>query len=175
MPLTAAQLLWINVIADGPPALALGLDRNPGVMRRAPRPTTAPLLTQPALRFILGTGILKAALGLGLFFTLPGLDYSGTETRTAVFLYESLAQVAFVYPARALGGRSAPNRVLDAVVAATVVLQVLTVTTPGLRSLLDLAPLDSRAWALVAMSLAVSLAGAWASARATREIQARQW
>ncbi|MEL7209179.1 MAG: HAD-IC family P-type ATPase, partial [Actinomycetota bacterium] len=31
VPLTAAQLLWINVIADGPPALALGLDRNPGV------------------------------------------------------------------------------------------------------------------------------------------------
>ena len=71
VPLTAAQLLWINVIADGPPALALGLDRNPGVMKRKPRSPSAPLLTRPGIRFILITGVLKAALGLGLFFALP--------------------------------------------------------------------------------------------------------
>ena len=40
LPLTAVQLLWINVVADGPPALALALDRNPGIMNKPPRPPT---------------------------------------------------------------------------------------------------------------------------------------
>src|SRR6185369_1640535 len=35
-PLTALQLLWVNFLGDGPPALALGLDRTPGVMSRPP-------------------------------------------------------------------------------------------------------------------------------------------
>ena len=76
LPLTAVQLLWINFVSDGAPALALGLDRNPGVMRRpsarpacAPaRPPLAPL--RPALRLQQGgrrrsrfSGCLPALLG----------------------------------------------------------------------------------------------------------------
>ena len=61
VPLTAAQLLWINVIADGPPALALGVDRNPGVMQRQPRAPSAPLLTRAGLRFIFVSGGIKAS------------------------------------------------------------------------------------------------------------------
>ena len=57
LPLTAVQLLWINVVADGPPALALALDRNPGVMTRPPRPPSSQLLDAPSLRFIAVTGI----------------------------------------------------------------------------------------------------------------------
>jgi Ca2+-transporting ATPase len=52
LPLLAVQLLWINIIADGPPALALGMDRNPGMMARRPRPPSAPLLTRAGIRFI---------------------------------------------------------------------------------------------------------------------------
>jgi Ca2+-transporting ATPase len=42
VPLTAVQLLWINIISNGPPALAVGLDRTPSVMTRPPRPREAP-------------------------------------------------------------------------------------------------------------------------------------
>ena len=42
VPLIAVQLLWTNIIADGPPALALGVDRNAGMLRQPPRPPTAP-------------------------------------------------------------------------------------------------------------------------------------
>ena len=169
VPLTAVQLLWINVIADGPPALALGLDRNPGVMKRKPRSTSAPLLTRAGLKFILITGVMKAALGLLLFFGLPGLDYSGDETRTAVFLYESLAQLAFVYPARLITNRPLRNRVLNVIVGVTVLIQIATVANPGLRSILGLETLDQAAYGLIAVALLVSVAGAFASARYTRE------
>ena len=169
VPLTAAQLLWINVIADGPPALALGLDRNPGVMNRRPRPPSAPLLTRPGIRFILITGVLKAALGLALFFVLPRLDYTGTETRTAVFLYESLAQLAFVYPARLITARPVRNRVLNWIVAVSVAVQLATVVVPGLRTVLGLHTLDATAYGYIVAALAVSVVGAYVSARLTGE------
>ncbi len=169
VPLTAAQLLWINVIADGPPALALGLDRSPGVMRRRPRPPTAPLLTRAGTRFILISGALKAALGIGLFFLLPDLGYSGDQTRTAVFLYESLAQLAFVYPARLISTRPYPNRVLNVIVVVSVLLQLATVAVPGLRTVLSLEVIDAAAAGLVAAALAVSVVGAFLLARMTTE------
>ena len=42
LPLTAAQILWINLMTDGLPALALAFDRTPGVMQQKPRPADSP-------------------------------------------------------------------------------------------------------------------------------------
>ena len=50
LPLLAAQLLWINLVTDGPPALALGVDpRDPDVMEREPRPRGTGVLTDRRL------------------------------------------------------------------------------------------------------------------------------
>ena len=106
--------------------------------------------------------------GLALFFGLPELGYSGTETRTAVFLYESLAQLAFVYPARLITSRPAPNRLLNSIVAATVALQAATVALPFLRTILGLEPLDRDAYAIIAATLGISVLGAFLSARVSR-------
>jgi len=170
LPLLAVQLLWINIIADGPPALALGLDRNPGMMSRRPYPPSAPLLTRANVRFILTTGILKAGIGVALFFSLPALAYSGSATQTAVFLYESLAQLAFVYPSRRITSKPARNRTLNLIVVASVVLQILTITVPGLRTMLGLVPLDGPALGMVAGSLLVTVLGAeiWSRQSARR-------
>ena len=169
VPLTAAQFLWINVIADGPPALALGLDRNPGVMKRRPRAPDEPLLTRAGMRFIIISGILKAVLGLGLFFLLPELDYTGEETRTVVFLYESLAQLAFVYPARRITAKPVTNKILNWIVAISVVVQIATITIPGLRTVLGLETIDATAVGYLAGALALSVAGASLLARSTTE------
>ncbi|MGB5188129.1 MAG: cation transporting ATPase C-terminal domain-containing protein, partial [Acidimicrobiia bacterium] len=79
---------------------------------------------------------------------------------TAVFLYESLAQLAFVYPARWLTNRSLPNNTLNIIIVASVALQVLTVTVPGLRTMLGLVPLERSVLALVAGALIVTVVGA---------------
>ncbi len=171
VPLLAVQLLWINIIADGPPALALGMDRNPGMMSQRPRPPSAPLLTRTGVRFILTTGTLKAGMGVLLFFSLPALAFSGSTTQTAVFLYESLAQLAFVYPARRITSKSLPNRTLNIIIVASVALQILTITVPGLRTMLGLVPLDVSVLALVAAALVITVAGAeiWSRRMARRE------
>ena len=50
LPLLAAQLLWINLITDGPPALALGIDpKDPDVMQRQPRRRGTGVLTTARL------------------------------------------------------------------------------------------------------------------------------
>lgn len=160
VPLLAVQLLWINIIADGPPALALGMDRNPGMMEQRPRSPSAPLLSQAGIRFILSTGMLKAGMGLLVFFSLPALAFSGSTTQTAAFLYESLAQLAFVYPARRLTSESLPNRTLNIIIVASVALQILTITVPGLRTMLGLVPLEAPVLALVAAALVITVVGA---------------
>jgi len=160
VPLIAVQLLWINIIADGPPALALGIDRNPGMMSQRPRAASSPLLSRVDLRFILATGVLKAGIGILLFFLLPTLGYSGSCTQTSLFLFESLAQLAFVYPARRITSSTVSNRVLNIIIVASIGLQMLTISVPALRTMLGLVLLDGRALGIVAMSLLVTIVGA---------------
>jgi Ca2+-transporting ATPase len=147
LPLTAVQLLWINVVADGPPALALALDRNPDVMRKPPRALNSPLLDQPSLRFIAVSGLVKAGAGAGVLFGLPRAGVDADATRSALFLLESLLQIVFAYPARHVGVTPLPNRTLHWVIAVGIALQFLTLVLPGLRALLALTPLPPIAWA----------------------------
>jgi Ca2+-transporting ATPase len=59
LPLLAAQLLWINMITDGPPALALGVDpKDPDVMLRAPRDRGSGMLTGADWTYITGVGLV---------------------------------------------------------------------------------------------------------------------
>lgn len=160
LPLTAVQLLWINVVADGPPALALAFDRNPGVMTNPPRPPTSRLLDGPSLRFIVITGILKAVVGVGFLAAMPRLGYSLEETRTSLFVYESLMQLVFAYPCRRISVIPLPNVWIHVAVGLGVVLQLLTVGLAPLRALLGLVPINS---AVIAGILGIALL-TWAAA-----------
>jgi Ca2+-transporting ATPase len=158
LPLTAVQLLWINVVADGPPALALALDRNPGVMRQRPRPMHAPLLDRASLRFIAVSGLAKALAGAALLLLLPWYGADLAATRTAVFLLESLAQIVYAYPARIVSVTPRPNVSLHAVIALGVALQVATVLAAPLRQLLGLSALAPAQWAAVGVAFALTWA-----------------
>lgn len=162
LPLTAVQLLWINIVADGPPALALALDRNPGVMERPPRSPSERLLDSESLRFIVVTGIAKAAMGVLLLIWLPRIGYSLDQTRTSVFLFESLAQLMFAYPSRKLSVIPAPNVAVHLAVAGGALLQLMTISIGELRTLLQLVPIDGTAIAIVLAAVVVS----WAAAEA---------
>lgn len=160
LPLTAVQLLWINFVADGPAALAMAFERNPGMMRLPPRPAGAPLLDRLSLSFIFETGALKAGVGL---FILAYLHWRGAPpvyTISAVFLYESISQLLFAYPAKDLKAKSPANTVLFISVWASIGLQLSTVLIPGLRSPLGLTSLGGEAWVLVLITIAITHAAA---------------
>ena len=143
LPLTAVQLLWINVVADGPPALALAFDRNPDVMSQPPRPPSSQLLDSSSLRFVIMSGFFKAIAGVALLGSMPYLGYSLDETRTAVFLYESMTQLVFVYPARRVRVVPETNLWVHLAIGLGCVIQALTVLLEPLRSLLGLVPIGA--------------------------------
>ena len=149
LPLTAAQLLWINVVADGPPALALALDRNPGVMNKPPRPPSSRLLDAASLRFIVISGTAKAVGGIAFLGAMPQLGFSLEETRTSVFLYESMMQLVFVYPSRRISVVPPPNIWIHITVGLGIAVQALTVILPPLRTLLGLVPLSAAVFAAI--------------------------
>jgi Ca2+-transporting ATPase len=170
LPLTAVQLLWINIVADGAPALALALDRNPGVMGKPPRLSSAQLLDKESLRFIIITGIVKAAMGVLLLIWLPRIGYSLEQTRTSVFLFESLAQLMFAYPSRKLSVVPAPNVAVHLAVAGGALLQLMTISIGELRTLLQLVPIDGTAVAIVSAAVVASWAAAEAASRSPRQL-----
>jgi Ca2+-transporting ATPase len=87
---------------------------------------------------------------------LPWLGLSTIATRTGVFLYETLAQLAFVYPSRQLSLTRERNRVLNVIVVASVLVQPVIVYLPGMRRLLDLTSLDLLGWCNVVCCVGVS-------------------
>lgn len=152
LPLTAVQLLWINCVADGPPALAMALDRNPGVMDRPPRPPSAKLLDAASLRFVAISAAAKALVGVAIIAAMPWLGYSLEETRTSLFIYESVLQLVFAYPSRRIGLPPLPNVWVHLAVWLGVGLQALTLIVAPLRALLGLVPISSATFAAIMLA-----------------------
>jgi P-type Ca2+ transporter type 2C len=68
LPLTAVQILYVNLATDGLPALALAVDPpEPDLMRRKPRDPRAGVFTRPLLVLLLAGGFWSALVNLGLF------------------------------------------------------------------------------------------------------------
>jgi Ca2+-transporting ATPase len=160
LPITAVQLLWVNIITDGPPALALGLDRDPGVMQQSPRNPQAPLLDRESLRFILSTGGFKALVGAAVLVGLPLLGMSLLQTRTGIFLHATIGQLFYSYPSRRINTSPKFNGAVHLAVILGIGLQLLTVLLPPLRTLLGLEPLTLELGTLVAAAVLLTWGGA---------------
>jgi Ca2+-transporting ATPase len=91
-PFTAIQLLWINIIMDGPPAMTLGIEpaRN-GIMQEAPRKQTAEILTLPRLGRLALYGVTMMVGTLWLFqyaLAAHGKAYALTLAFTTFVLFQ---------------------------------------------------------------------------------------
>ena len=166
LPLLATQLLWINLLTDGPPALALGVDPpDTGVMDKPPRPKHEAVITRRMWGGIFFVGaVMAAGTLLVLDASLPGGLVEGEGSmryaQTMAFTTLVLAQLFNVFNARS-DERSAfrglfENHWLWAAIGLSVALQAAVVYTPVLQQAFSTVPLSSRDWlgcALVASSV----------------------
>jgi Ca2+-transporting ATPase len=170
LPLTALQILWINFLGDGPPGLALALDRNEGVMASPPRASGSGLLDRASARFIISSGIFKGALGIAALVIMPIAGFTLVAIQTVIFQTEAIGKLLSTYAARGLTGRASRNLALHGAVLAGTLLQVLTMTVPGLRDLLGMSPVDGRTALVVVIVAAAAISGqralAWVFGRA---------
>jgi Ca2+-transporting ATPase len=166
LPLLATQLLWINLVTDGAPALALGVDpAHPGTMARPPRPRGEGVITRRMWGGIFFVGavmavgtllVLDAALPHGLIEGSGSARYGQTMAFTTLTLFQLFNVLNARSDERSAFAGLFANGWLWAAIALSVLLQAAVVYIPVLQeafSTTSLAPSDWLCCAAVASSV----------------------
>jgi P-type Ca2+ transporter type 2C len=169
VPLLATQILWINLLTDAAPALAMGVDPPPDdVMERPPRRIGERVIDAEMTVGVVFVGIVMAVatllvLDIGLPGGLIDGDDSLTEARTMAFTTLVIAQLFNCFNARSdrvsAFHHLFTNRWLWAAIGLSLVLQVAVVYVPFLNDAFDTTGLDATDWLV---SAAMASAVLWA-------------
>jgi Ca2+-transporting ATPase len=178
-PLTVIQLLWLNLLTDGAPALALAMEKgDPDIMKRPPRPTREPIINGPmrlgiVVQTFAQTGCVLGAFALGLLWHLeagalvpPGVspiayllehDWRGVDVMTAetmAFATLSLCELFRAYTVRS--ERTSifrlgvfSNKYMQYAVGFSVILLLLVMNVPFLQNIFNTHFLSLREWGVV--------------------------
>ena len=176
-PLTAIQLLWLNLITDGAPALALAVEKgDPDIMDQKPRAKSEPIVNRGMMlglgvQTIAQTAAVLTAFGLGLIWHLEAgahvignpivyliqHDWRGIDVQTAetmAFVTLSLCELFRAYTVRSeraslfqIGVFS--NRYMQYAVGLSIVLLLLVCSVPFLQPIFNTHFLNGREWGIV--------------------------
>ncbi len=159
-PLAPIQLLWLNLITDGAPALALGTEKGePDIMEQKPRPTDEPIINKKMITGVTSQTIAIAATTLFAFWT--GLNFQGRPyidnlsiAETMAFVTLSTSELIRAFTARSerysifkIGVFS--NKWMNYAVLASLVLMLAVVYIPFLNPVFQTTPLGWEQWLLI--------------------------
>jgi Ca2+-transporting ATPase len=163
LPLRPLQILFLNLLLDVFPALALGLGRDdPEAMRRPPRDPREPILTRSHWLTIGGFGVALGGSVLGAFAGALGHGSDLEAAVTVAFLAYALARLWHVFNMRSLGSGLLANEVVRnpyvwLSFAVCLALLAVALFVPVLSELLSLSALDRTEWALALVGSLVPL------------------
>jgi Ca2+-transporting ATPase len=153
LPLLPTQVLWMNIVTDGAPVLALAAERNHhGVLKEPPRPRHASLLSHDSLIMSLLVAGVMTVGSLTLYLLYLPLDEA--KARTLAFTAMSLFQLWNVLNLRSerrsiFSMSVSSNPAVYLAVALSFIFQILAVSWAPMRSLLKTTPLSAGEWLAV--------------------------
>ena len=156
-PLLPIQLLWINLVTDGLPALALSLERpEPGAMQRPPRPPKESILSRRVGRSLLFQGLLVGLVGLVAFGSSYLRHQDAERARAMTFCVLVYAELLRALAARSqyltlwqLGPLTNPPLLLAIVVSG--LLQVSVAVVPFTQRVFDVPTHSPLEWTLISL------------------------
>lgn len=153
IPLTAIQLLWLNLVTDGAPALALGTEAgDPDIMNQPPRPPKEPIINQRmqigiVIQTIAISAVTLIAYAIGLIFEPEHARYAQTMafvTLSISELFRAYTSRSEYYPLFKIGLFS--NKVMNWAVLGSFVMILVVVYVPFLQPIFNTAPLGIAQW-----------------------------
>ncbi|MFQ5648043.1 MAG: calcium-translocating P-type ATPase, SERCA-type, partial [Candidatus Aenigmatarchaeota archaeon] len=151
LPLLPVQILWINLMTDGLPAVALSVDpKEPDIMKKKPRSPKEGIMSN-MVGFIIITGIIASIATMGIFLWELSTTGDLVKARTMAFTVAILFEMLFVFNCRSDGRsvfRNSPlsNPKLIMAVVISVLLQVIVVQLPLLQPVFSTTWLSALDW-----------------------------
>jgi Ca2+-transporting ATPase len=157
--LTPVMLLWINLVTDGLPALALGVDpKADDVLDREPRDPGESVIDARVALSVATIGVTVTAAGLLLFFESLRAFESLVSAQTLLFTFFVVAEMGIIQVIRRRFGASLlSNPWLVAAVAGSLTLQLAVLYTP-FSGLFDVLPLALAGWERIGLAVVAVLA-----------------
>jgi len=148
VPFNPIQILWINIIMDGPPAQSLGVEPpEADIMLR--KPEREDILPGRNLLRIILAGAVMAAGTLGLYGYMLSTGAGTARAMTVAFTVFVMFQIFNVFNCKSRTGLS--NRTLIVAVAASLILQLLVVYLGPLEGIFRTVPLTAMDWVLIVL------------------------
>jgi Ca2+-transporting ATPase len=151
-PLSALQLLWLNLLTDGAPAMALGTEKgDPAIMRQPPRPPSDPIINRPMQVGIALQTVAITAATLLAYWIGSGVAGGGNYASTMAFATLSISELLRAFTARSefvsvfrLGVFS--NKWMNIAVPVSLALVLAVLYVPGLRIVFKTEELSLAQW-----------------------------
>ena len=150
LPLTATMLLWINVVTDGLPAVALGMDQpEENIMKLSPKKFQSEIITKKLWIEMTAFGALLTVAILGLYY-YNLIHENSIEAKGAAFIAIAFFELVYLFIIRAnYGTRFFSNKWLWIAIIVTMVMQVAIVYTPFLAGLFEVRHIDLFDWVYI--------------------------
>ena len=155
LPITALQILWINIVEDGLPGIALAFEKGEkDIMKRKPEAKNAGLLTTEMKVIIFAISFITDLVLLALFFFLLNTNYTLEHVQTVIFVALGLGSLFYVFSTKSLRMNIweyniFSNKFLTGSVILGVLLLFLPIYVPVLQNVFHTFPLTITDWIML--------------------------
>lgn len=155
MPLLPIQILWVNLVTDGLPAMALGIDpKESDLMQHAPRKSTESIFAAGLGRKIVFRGIMIAFMAMTVYILAFNYSFGNmVYARSAAFTMLVMSQLCHVFDCRSerysIFEMKNSNKYLLGAVWVSLVMQIAVLYVPFLQGIFQTMGLDILTWAVI--------------------------